>query len=348
VFEGHTNTEPVPYNRWPPGIPPRAPDVEGAVLRAGLYLPLWAQDEQVGLLIVHSTQKTHFEPGEIALLQTFANQAAIAIERAGLIEQLRTKINELEAAQTQLARKERMERELELARQVQQSMLPHTFPQVPSFQFAARYESARQVGGDFYDVITLDSQYFGVAVADVSDKGMPAALYMALTRSLLLAEARREQSPSAVLANVNHLLLELGEPNMFVTIFYGVIEQATGRLTYARAGHDRPLLLRDSSIQELAGRGLALGLFDTDELRLSDEQIRLSSGDRLVLYSDGLTDVSNRDGQLFDLARFKTLLQSYATLTPNDLCTAIFGYLSTYQSGTEHYDDMTLLVVGVD
>jgi sigma-B regulation protein RsbU (phosphoserine phosphatase) len=147
---------------------------------------------------------------------------------------------------------------------------------------------------------------------------------------------------------VNHLLLELGEPNMFVTMFYGVIEQTTGRLTYARAGHDRPLLLRNNTIHELAGRGLALGLFDTDQLRLSDEQIDLSSGDRLVLYSDGLTDVSNTEGKLFDLERFKTLLQTYANLSPNDLCAAIFGYLSTYQSGTEHYDDMTLLIIGVD
>jgi sigma-B regulation protein RsbU (phosphoserine phosphatase) len=98
-------------------------------------------------------------------------------------------------------------------------MLPRTFPQVPGYQFAARNEPARQVGGDFYDVISLGDDHFGIAVADVSDKGMPAALYMALTRSLLLAEAHRERSPAAVLARVNTLLLELGEPNMFVRSF---------------------------------------------------------------------------------------------------------------------------------
>jgi serine phosphatase RsbU (regulator of sigma subunit) len=333
------------YNRLPPGI---QPEQGYSGMRAGLYVPLTAQDRPVGAMIVHSARKASFGQAEVALLQTFANQAALAIQRAGLIVQLRAKITQLEIAQAELARKERMERELELARQVQQSMLPRTFPRVPGYQFAARNEPARQVGGDFYDVIALGDDHFGIAVADVSDKGMPAALYMALTRSLLLAEAHRERSPAAVLARVNALLLELGEPNMFVTVFYGVIERAARELIYARAGHDRPLLLRAGAAQELDAKGTVLGLLGADMLGLSEERIALAPGDRLVLYTDGLTDMMAPDGQLFNRARLESLLRRYAALGPAELCDAVFADLAAYQGTADQFDDTTLLVVSVD
>jgi serine phosphatase RsbU (regulator of sigma subunit) len=343
----HAGAEPTPFTDWPPGVPARSPDVEGAALRAGLRVPLIAQHEVVGLMIVHSTQKSRFAPGEVALLQAFANQAALAIQRTGLIEALHEKIVQLEAAQAELVKKERLERELELARQVQQSLLPRMFPLVPGYAFAARSEPARRVGGDFYDVILLDADRFGVVIADVSDKGMPAALFMALTRSLLLAEARRESSPRAVLANVHRLLLELGEPQMFVTVFYGVVDGTARRLTYARAGHDRPLLLRSGTAQPLGGEGTFLGYLEADELHLSEEQIDLAAGDRLVLYTDGLIDALAPDGRPFGLGRLVSLLQSHAELSPAELCAATFDDLVAYQGTADQYDDMTLLVVEV-
>jgi serine phosphatase RsbU (regulator of sigma subunit) len=342
-----TSAEPEPFNHLPPGIS-ISKDVRYAGLRAGLYVPLIAQDRRVGAMIVHSAQKSSFAPGEVALLQTFANQAALAIQRAGLIEQLRAKITQLEAAQAELARKERMEHELELARHVQQSMLPRTFPLVPGYQFAALNEPARQVGGDFYDVIPLDADNFGIAVADVSDKGMPAALYMVLTRSLLLAEARREYSPAAVLTRVNALLLELGEPNMFVTVFYGVVERTSRRLVYSRAGHDRPLVLRGGTTVELGGKGAALGLLENQLLRLSEERVELAPGDRLVLYTDGLTDMMAPDGELFDRARLETLLCLHAHLSPARLCEAVFGDLAAFKGSADQFDDTTILVVAVE
>ena len=345
--EADTGTDPVPFDLWPPGVPPRHPDVEGAVLRAGLRVPLVAQDKPVGVMIVHTTQKSGFTPGEVALLQTFAHQAALAIQRAGLIEQLRENIAQLKAAQAELIKKERMERELELARQVQQSVLPRIFPLMPGYTFAARNEPARQVGGDFYDVILLDGDSFGVVIADVSDKGMPAALYMALTRSLLLAEARREGSPRRVLTNVHRLLRELGKPDMFVTVFYGVVDGPARRLTYARAGHDRPLLLRGETLQHLGGAGTFLGFPDLDDVHLSEEQVDLAPGDRLVMYTDGLTDALAPDGQPFGLNRLASLLQSYAGLPPDELCAAIFADLVAYQGTAEQYDDMTMLIVDV-
>lgn len=336
------------YNRWPPGIPPRHPDVEGARLRTGLLVPLGVQEKPVGVMIVHSTLKADFTPGEIALLQAFANQAALAIQRAGLVDELRDQIAQLEAAQVELAKKERMEREMELAHEVQQSVLPHTFPQIAGFQFAAQNLPARHVGGDFYDVIPLDEKHFGIAIADVSDKGMPAALYMALTRSLLLAEARRARSPRQVLTSVNQLLLEIGQQNMFVTAFYGVVDKDARRLTYARAGHDQPLLLRQGDVHQLGGEGTLLGILDPDEFQLSDEQINLSPGDRLVLYSDGMTDIMDSNQERFNRERFLSLVQSYANYPPDQMCAKIFADLMHYRGNAEQYDDMTLLVVEVD
>ncbi len=347
VFGGDLVTEPTPFSSWPPGIPPRHPDVEGASLRAGLHVPLVAQGVRVGLMIVHTTFKPDFTPGEVALLRTFANQAAVAIQRAGLIEQLREKIAQLEAAQVELVDKERMEREMELARQVQQSVLPRIFPLMPGYAFGARNQPARRVGGDFYDVILLDGDRFGVVIADVSDKGMPAALYMALTRSLLLAEARRETSPQSVLNNVHRLLRELGQPDMFVTVFYGVVDGPSRQLTYVRAGHDRPVLLREGIAQLLAGEGTFLGFPDLDDLHLSEERVILVPGDRLVLFTDGLTDILSPEGRPFGLGRLKSALLSHASLPPDELCTATFADLSAFQENAEQYDDMTMLVVEV-
>jgi serine phosphatase RsbU (regulator of sigma subunit) len=303
-------------------------------------------------MVVHTARGSPFTPGEVALLQTYANQAAMAIQRARLVESLWTKIDQLKAAQEQLAQKERLERELELARQVQQSVLPTTFPSVPGYAFAALNEPARRVGGDFYDVIRLDDEHFGVAVGDVSDKGMPAAVYMALTRSLLLAEARRDLSPRAVLGNVNRLLLELGAPGpggspAFVSVFYGVVVAATRRLIYTRAGHDRPLLLRGSAVQSLEGQGTVLGILGANQIHLSEEQIVLAPEDRLVLYTDGLTDVVAPDDRMYSLNQFRALLRSCARVSAEELCRVTFERLGAFRGAAEQYDDMTMLVVQV-
>jgi sigma-B regulation protein RsbU (phosphoserine phosphatase) len=309
---------------------------------------LIAQGQPVGAMIVHTTSHAHFHQGAIALMQTFANQAAIAIQRAGLIENLQEKVTLLEAAQEGLAQKERMVRELELAREVQQAVLPHTFPEFPGYKFAAHNLPARQVGGDFYDVIDLGSDRFGLVVADVSDKGMPAAVYMALTRSLMVAEARRATSPVTVLQNVNELLRELGRARMFVTVFYGVIDILSGKLTYARAGHDRPMLLRGNDVLELSGDGVLLGFLDAAYLHLTEESIQLHPSDHLILYTDGLTDAISPEGVRFDRKGLQDLLKGMDHYPADELCNAIFEALTAYQGTAEQFDDMTLLVVEVE
>jgi serine phosphatase RsbU (regulator of sigma subunit) len=347
LFDDQGSSEPTIFNGWPPGVPRKPTDVTARALRAGLRVPLIVQDTRVGLMIVHTSQKASFAPGEVALLQTFANQAAVAIQRAGLVDALQEKVAQLEAAQAELVQKERIERELELARQVQQSVLPRIFPLVPGYTFAARSDPARWVGGDFYDVIHLDADRFALVIGDVSGKGMPAALYMAQTHSLLRAEARREDSPRAVLYSVHRLLQALGRSSMFVTVFYGIVEGAARRLTYARAGHDRPLLLRGGEIQPLGGEGTILGFPDLEDLYLSEEVVDLCPGDRLIFYTDGLIDILSAGGQPFGLERLLTLLKSHANLRPADLCAATFTDLAAYQQAAEQFDDMTLLITSV-
>jgi sigma-B regulation protein RsbU (phosphoserine phosphatase) len=310
-------------------------------LQAGLT-SLVAQEALVGLMVVHSTQGTSRLVK--CLIQTFANQAALAIQRAGLVEQ-RAKIEALEAAPGRRYRRS-AGAELELAARYSRACY-HAISRSAWLPVCRALRACRQVAATWHDVIPLDGEHFGVAIADVSDKGMPAALYMALTRSLILAEARREASPGDVLRRINRLLLELSQPGMFVTVFYGVIDRAAGLLTFASAGHERPLLLRGGELLELAGVGNPLGILPDDEFEIREEAVALQPDDRLVLYTDGLADVVSLNGQLFDRARLKAIVQAHVDLLPEDLCEAVFAALLAYQGSGEQFDDMAMLVIRV-
>jgi serine phosphatase RsbU (regulator of sigma subunit) len=334
-----------PYDQYPPGVLDESGDFQANL--PGLMVPLVTQNERVGAIIIHSKKRTLLQPKEVALLETIANQTALAIQRAGLFEQLHQKITELESARTELLQKERLEHEMELARQVQLSVLPQTFPRIDGYCFAAMYEPARVVGGDFYDVMLLDKDHIGFAIADVSDKGLAAALYMALTRSLLLAEAHRERSPARVLSNIHRLLKELGNPDLYVTLFYAVLNIKRRTMVYARAGHDRPLLVRKEIIEELPGDGIALAILEADEFSITEYHCQLEPGDRLVLYTDGICDIYGSEGKLFDRSKLKTLIQTCKNLEINEMCKCIFDNLSTFRGEEEQYDDMALLVIEV-
>lgn len=341
----------LPYSQQPPGVVIKEANETGSVepgkILAGVTVPLLAEGRLVGLMVIQSTEKKLFAPSANAMLQTFANQAALAIQRAGLIDELRAKVRELETAQAELVKKERLEREIELARQVQQSVLPKTFPEIPGCRFAAKNEPARQVGGDFYDVIPLEDGHFGVLIGDVSDKGMPAALSMAITRSLIQAEAHRSRSPREVLLNVNRLLLESGNQGGFVSVFYGIVNPASHSLRYSRAGHDRPILLRDGRMEFLQGEGSVLGILDGGEIHLTEEEFRLRQGDRLVFYTDGLTDVMNEAESFFGLERLSSLVLRAGGLDAETFCSEVFRSLAEFQGAAEQFDDMTMVVLDI-
>ncbi|MFM8320176.1 MAG: SpoIIE family protein phosphatase, partial [Chloroflexota bacterium] len=227
------------------------------------------------------------------------SQDALIADLQAKNQALQQAYHELQAAQAALIEKERLERELELAHELQQSFLPAEFPSLAGFACAARSRPARQVGGDFYDVIDLGERQVGLVMADVSDKGITAALFMALSRSLIRAEARRGRSPCEVLGSVNRLLIEISPTTMFVTVFYGLLDLNTHRLRYVRAGHDRPLLFRAAQgcCDFLNARGMMLGLMEPIELEEMEAQ--LAPGDQLVLYTDGVTDANSPQGEFF-------------------------------------------------
>lgn len=338
----------VPNISLPLGDIPKGISAHTASILSGIRVPLISQGQHLGAIILHSTRKSHFNPGEAALLETFANQAAIAIQRASLVDELRSRLKELEAAQAEIVKKERLEHELELAKQVQQSILPRSFPKYPGFTFAAANLPARQVGGDFYDVIHLDNEHFGLLIADVSDKGMPAALYMALTRSLLLAEAHRSQSPKTVLENVHRLLIELGQADMFVSVFYAVMDVRTHLLHYTRAGHERPFLGRGTQITTLSGDGTVLGILSPDDLRLEEHVIELKPGDRLILFTDGILDTSNSREEFFGIIRFKSLLSTLKGLPADQVCKQVFDILTGFEDPNYQFDDRTILILDIE
>lgn len=259
---------------------------------------------------------------------------------------------ELKEAQEALVVKERMERELELARELQSSILPHRFPRLPGISFAARSQPARQVGGDFYDVIPLKDKQVGLVMADVSDKGMPAAIFMALSRSLIRAEARRSSSPRKVLLQTHKLLLEISQAGgssspMFVTIVYGVLDSKRGTFHYARAGHDFPLVYRrsDRECQWLKASGRVLGL--TRQVDLEEAQIDLHPGDMLVLYTDGITDANSPAGEFFGSERLSQAVCASKASNAQVLCDFIFSELESFQVQAGQYDDMALLVTSI-
>lgn len=255
---------------------------------------------------------------------------------------------ELQIAQAAQIEIERLVRELELAHEIQRSMLPTEFPKIQGLDIAAWYCPARQVGGDFYDVIRLGSGRIGLVMADVSDKGMPAALFMALTRSLIRAEAQRSDSPRATLMNINKLLLEISQADMFVTVFYGLLDLAAGVLRYSRAGHDKPLLINPVSneCRCLGGRGSALGIIT--DINLDELEVEMHIGEYLLLYTDGVVDAVSRDGEVFGIDRLIETVCSCGDQNTSKTCSGVFDTVQQFTTGHPQFDDMALLMVSMD
>ncbi len=224
--------------------------------------------------------------------------------------QLETAYLALQNAQAQIIEKERLERELQLAHDLQQSMLPRELPVAAGYDFGAIMTPAQAVGGDFYDFIELGNGKIGIVVADVSDKGMSAALFMALTRSLIRAEASRGVPPTEALRRVNYHLLDMNETGMFVTVLYGILDTANGEFLYARAGHELPLVYdrTGAAVAVPVGRGQPLALLP--DPALDEQRIVIPQGGRLVLNSDGVTDAIDRRQEPFGVARLHDLMAS--------------------------------------
>lgn len=253
--------------------------------------------------------------------------------------------DELKAAQAQIVEKERLERELQLAAEIQLSILPDQLPAAPGYDFGARILPARQVGGDFYDVFPVNDFQFGVVIGDVADKGIPSALFMARAHALVMAEADSGLGPGAVMGLVNRHITRLEKSSQFVTALYGLLDPGTGEFAYARAGHEPPLLLTaDGKVERLPfGPGMSLGLWDA--ITLDERTVKLDPGSTLLLFTDGMTDCRNPAREAFGLERIKQTLSGLAGLTAQEVCDRLLETLRDYQGGASQDDDVTLVAI---
>ncbi len=240
------------------------------------------------------------------------------------------------------AQLEMQEQELERAREIQQSLLPKDIPQIPGFEVATAWQPARMVGGDYFDVLRLGENRLTICIADVSGKGVPAALLMANVQATVRAFARDTDSPARVCSRVNSVLCGNIATGKFVTFFYGVLDAGKRTLQYCNAGHPFPILVSGNSIRQLPADGAVLGVFPT--LKYEDSIIGLSPGDRLLLFTDGITEASGSNGQEFGEENLATLANANRASSASGLSSRVLAEVTDFCSGQFH-DDATLLVV---
>jgi serine phosphatase RsbU (regulator of sigma subunit) len=241
--------------------------------------------------------------------------------------------------------RERLDRELQLAREIQMNFMPDELPQPDGWELGVRWMPARQVGGDYYDVFELPDGKIGLVIADVADKGMPAALFMILVRTLLRATVRDNRSPAEALHDVNELLVPDAKNGMFVTLVYGVLFPATGDFVYANAGHVPPMLIRNETkdVFELFPTAMALGvLSDTD---IKERQLLLHPGDCLVFYTDGVSEAFSPAGEMYGNEQLKQLLVANVISSTPQLLDSIVAAVDEFTSTAPMSDDLTLVAL---
>jgi phosphoserine phosphatase RsbU/P len=260
-------------------------------------------------------------------------------------QQLQTAYDELKAAQVQLIEKERLEKELQVAREIQLSILPSTLPMVAGYELGALIVPARAVGGDFFDIFPLGIGHLGVLIGDVTDKGIPAAIYMAQARALVRAKAAPEISPIQTLDMVNKVLLDTNDSGMFVTVLYGNLDLATGKMEYARAGHEVPLLMDPSGNSTTIpfNNGAPLGIFESPNL--DQQQVQIRPGEMLLLYTDGVTDGLNLISDSTGTYELQGLMCAGNGLGAQEFCEYISQSIVERQNGSQQFDDVTILAV---
>ncbi|HDQ72212.1 MAG TPA: GAF domain-containing protein [Chloroflexi bacterium] len=303
-----------------------------------LALPLTVKGDMLGVMVleentddVRLSHKTRMKRLEI--IKGIAHQTAMAIQ-SDLLHQ-------------EMAERERLERELQLAHDIQQTFMPDKWCDCPGWDLAFTWRAARQVAGDFYDFFLLPDQRLGLIIADVADKGMPAALFMALTRTLVRAAALEETSPAAVMGRVNDLLVPDARSGMFVTAIYGTLALETGVLTYANAGHNLPLLWRarseEEEIEQLKKGGMALGVMDG--VRVKEHTVSLDAGDCLLFYTDGITEAFSPDGEMYGEERLHETLRSACKDSAQSLLEVIDRSTEDFIGDGAPSDDRTLMVL---
>jgi serine phosphatase RsbU (regulator of sigma subunit) len=318
-------------------------DLDSPALRAmkaadiKVVVPLVSQGELIGLLnLGPRLSQQEYSADDRKLLNDLATQTAPAVQVAQLVRQ----------QQRQAQERERIEQELRVARLIQQTLLPKHVPDLPGYQLAAYYQPAREVGGDFYDFLELDDDHLGLVVGDVTDKGVPAAIVMATTRTMLRASAQRLDSPGEVLKRVNDVIVRDIPPNMFITCLYAILDLTTGLLRYANAGHDLPYRRRTSNnggAEELRATGMPLGLLPG--MSYEEKEIVLEEGDSVLFYSDGLVEAHDPQRDMFGFPRLQGLVGAHRS-DGSALVNFLLSELARFTGEEwEQEDDITLVTL---
>jgi sigma-B regulation protein RsbU (phosphoserine phosphatase) len=302
-------------------------------IRSMLAVPLQTENRVIGLIYLDSPYFVHeFKKDDLNMLTVMANIAAIRIEN--------TRLAEVEQAEKLHAK------ELEHAAVIQRSILPSQFPPFPNrkdFSLHAMMVPAREVGGDLFDFFLLDEDHLAFAVGDVSGKGVPAALFMAMTRTLLRVTAQFEEPPGKCFMRMNATLCEQNESSMFVTLFYGVLNTRTGELQFGNAGHNPPYVASaDGALRPLPQKsGPMLGMWEGFEYKTLTD--RITPGESLLLYTDGVTEAVEKNGNFFSEQRLEQFLATNASQTPEQLVLNLHAAVQDFAKGVQQADDITVL-----
>ena len=294
--------------------------------------PLLVRNECFGaLLVAENSQNFAFREKRFEIIRDVAQQLAMAAQGDRLTHEMLDN--------------ERMKREMQLANEIQRTFLPDQLPLVPGWEVDVHWHPARQVSGDFYDAFQLPDGRFGFVVADVSDKGIPAALYMTVTRTLVHASAMDGESPAQTLAQVNKLLLENSQEGLFTTVFYVLMDPKNGELTYCNAGHNRPAWLHstDQKVTWLEKGGTALGSFA--DIELCDTTVAFDRGDCLVLYTDGVTEARGPRDRLYGSKRLKDFFSANLDQPVKELLNKLDDDLEAFRQNQPQSDDITLMAL---
>jgi sigma-B regulation protein RsbU (phosphoserine phosphatase) len=303
-------------------------------LRSILCVPLVVRGQVTGVIYVDNRLHAGiFAPADLELLAAIASSAAIAIENARLYQ----------AA----VDKGRLERELQMARDLQAGLLPRETPQIPGWEFVAYWQPARQVAGDYYDFVPGRAGQLGIVIADVADKGMPAAIFMALTRSTVRASLAGAPSPAEGIGRANRLICADAPDGMFVTLFYAQLDPASGELTYVNAGHNPAIHYRatEDRFYTLDRTGLILGV--DEDATYAQRKVQLDPGDFVVLYTDGVTDAV-REGaseEFFGEERLHQLLTAHRRTPAAEIASALDQALRDFMGPGAPFDDVTVVAI---
>jgi len=297
-----------------------------------ITVPLKVGDRVTGVAqVINRLDGKPFDQDDLELFLALSSMAAIALENARMHQQI--------------LEKQRLVKDMEFARTVQESFLPQKAPEMQSYRFSAHYTPALEVGGDFYDFIHLDKDRTGIVIGDVSGKGVPAALYMAKLGSDMRTLAFTEKSPAEALMKLNDLLAERSRRGMFATLLYLELDASTGKITMSNAGHLPPIVKRaDGSLARLgAASGAPLGMMPG--MKYSQDAVKLERGETVILYTDGIIEAMNAREELYGYDRFEALVKQSGA-HPGALKESIIGDVNRFTGLSPQHDDMTLVCFG--